>query len=101
MVVEDSSAGPAETAAFRIDFETWLESLPSNKQEFVTQLGKGETPSEVAQKYKLSRGRVSQIRTELAQSWEALQHDDTNSTSTQPKERHACATSCRLVSEDR
>jgi len=65
-------------AAFRIDFEEWLASLPPDKSELVNALSGGETPSEVAAARKLSRGRVSQIRKELAQSWEVLQCDDTN-----------------------
>jgi len=75
LVVEDSTAGPAEVAAFRIDFETWLEGLPSSKRKLVNQLVDGSTPSEVAAKQNLSRGRVSQIRNELAQSWDAMQSD--------------------------
>ena len=78
VVVEDASSGPAEVAAFRIDFEEWLASLPPDKSELVNALSGGETPSEVAAARKLSRGRVSQIRKELAQSWEVLQCDDTN-----------------------
>jgi hypothetical protein len=72
-LVEHRQAGPAETAAVRIDFAQWLRSLDERQQMIADALGRGEEPSQIAQLLGLSRGRVSQLRHGLRQSWEAFQ----------------------------
>jgi hypothetical protein len=70
ILVEDRHATPADVAASRIDFAAWLRSLSSRYRKIATTLAAGETTSKVAQMFRLSRGRVSQLRRELCESWQ-------------------------------
>lgn len=72
-LVEDRHAGPAETAAARIDMAAWLRSLGGKKRQIAQTLAKGERTGKVAAKYGLTAGRVSQLRRELEESWEEYQ----------------------------
>ncbi len=60
---------PAKIAAFRIDFEQWLESLNSRQREIVELLILGNTTQETAEKIGCTSGNVSQYRRRLAVSW--------------------------------
>jgi len=73
VLVEDRHAGPAETAAARIDVAAWFRSLGRTKRRIAQTLARGETTGKVAQTFSLSAGRVSQLRRELAESWETFQ----------------------------
>jgi DNA-directed RNA polymerase specialized sigma24 family protein len=70
VLVEDRSAGPAEIAAARIDVAAWLCSLSPRSRRIAKALAMGETTTDVAQKFNVSRPRVSQFREELKASWE-------------------------------
>ena len=54
---------------FRIDFPRWLASLSPLNQETAQLLASGHSTNEVAQRFSISAGRVSQIRRELSNSW--------------------------------
>lgn len=69
IVVEDRQAGPADVAACRIDVADWLGTLSRRKRKIATTLASGETTKAAAKRHKVSAGRVSQIRRELAESW--------------------------------
>jgi hypothetical protein len=71
-LVEDRHAGPAETASARIDFSTWLDTLPQPKRAIALALVEGERTEEVARQFCRSEGRISQIRHELQRSWYAF-----------------------------
>ena len=73
MLLEDPKAGPADTAAARIDFGTWLRSLPRRQRWIALTLASGETTKAAARKFRVSPGRISQVRKELAASWNAFQ----------------------------
>ena len=70
ILVEDPTCTPAELAASRLDFDDWLRCLPRHKQRVASTLASGETTSETAKKFKVTPGRVSQLRRELAESWD-------------------------------
>jgi hypothetical protein len=72
-LVEDKHAGPADTAAARIDVAAWLRSLGRKNGRIAKLLASGEGTGAVARKFGLSPGRISQLRTELQQSWLAMQ----------------------------
>lgn len=82
-IVEDRTAGPADTARVRIDFTAWLDSLKRRDRRIAESLAVGDRTGEVAQKFGISEGRVSQLRRELAASWEAFQ--DENGTESKEK----------------
>jgi hypothetical protein len=73
VLVEDRQAGPAETAAARIDVGAWLRSLGRKKSRIAKTLAKGERTKNVARIFGLSEGRISQLRTELRDSWDGFQ----------------------------
>ena len=74
-LVEDRRAGPAETAAARMDLAAWLCTLSKRNRQIAKALSVGETTAAVAQKFSLSPGRVSQLRDWLRQHWEQFQGD--------------------------
>ena len=69
MAVEDRRASPAELAAFRVDFAAWLKGLSRRNRRLVLALARGEGTGRVARLFRLSAGRVSQLRREFADSW--------------------------------
>jgi hypothetical protein len=64
---------PAELAAIRIDFASWLAQLPNRRRQIALCLASGERTSAVAQQYSLSSARISQIRQELSVDWRLFQ----------------------------
>jgi hypothetical protein len=70
VIVEDRRAGPAETAAARIDLREWFRSLPKRTRRMALALARGESTQDVAHCFAVSPGRVSQLRRQLSQSWE-------------------------------
>jgi hypothetical protein len=76
ILVEDRHAGPAETAAARIDIGDWFASLPKRSRRIAKALGNGERTKEVAKRFGVSAGRVSQVRTELKAAWELFVAED-------------------------
>jgi hypothetical protein len=76
LVVEDRRAGPAEVAITRIDFRSWLRSLPRRLRKVATTLATGESTSAAAKQFAVSQGRISQIRKELYRSWFRFQGDE-------------------------
>ena len=76
ILVEDRRATPADVAASRIDFAAWLRSLSKRYRKIAMALAVGETTAKVAKMFRLSRGRVSQLRRELLESWQVFQGID-------------------------
>jgi DNA-directed RNA polymerase specialized sigma24 family protein len=72
-VVEDQSTPVPEQAAFRVDFPAWLKQHLPPKRRVAEALALGYTTGEVATRFALSSGRVSQMRREFEQSWEEYQ----------------------------
>ena len=75
-VVEDKTAGPADIARTRIDFSDWLDTLKRRDRRIALKLAEGEKTSDVAKRFKVSEGRVSQLRRELAASWRRFVGDE-------------------------
>ena len=69
VLIEDRRAGPAETAAFRIDFPAWLKTLSKRDRKIAWKLALGETTRHVARLFRVSDARISQLRRELERSW--------------------------------
>ena len=76
ILVEDRRAGPAVTAITRIDFAAWLKGLPRRLRSIATFLSRGETTTAAAKRFRLSQGRVSQIRKELFLAWHRFQGEE-------------------------
>ena len=77
ILVEDRQAGPADTAAARIDVSAWLMSLTHRHRTVAIALARGEATAAVAEMCGMTPGRVSQLRKELRQSWNLFQRTGT------------------------
>ena len=75
VIVVDRQTSVPDQVAFRIDVPQWLATLTQRARTIATDLATGWTTSEVARKYHLSDGRVSQIRRELFESWQKFHGD--------------------------
>ena len=73
IVVENHRVGPAEIAACRIDFASWLRLLPRRLRKIALLLAQGETTSDAAKKFSVTPARISQLRLWLKESWDAFQ----------------------------
>ena len=76
VLVEDRHAGPAATACARLDMDAWYKSLPVRHRRVAQYLSLGNRTADAAKKFKVSAGRISQLRRELAESWRKFVGDE-------------------------
>jgi len=62
IVVQDWRSTPAEIAAVRIDFADWLKTLSNRDRQIAERMATGETTANAARIFRVSRGRISQLR---------------------------------------
>jgi hypothetical protein len=72
-LVESKAAGPAETAAAKIDIGDWFSRMTSRDQEIANFLAVGNTTGETARQFEVSPGRISQKRREYQRDWREFQ----------------------------
>ncbi len=77
VLIEDRRAGPAEIAACRIDFESWLRLLPRRRRKIALALASGETTTAAAKKFGVTAARISQLRQWLKRTWDEFQGEAT------------------------
>jgi hypothetical protein len=70
VLADSRRATPADMAALRIDFGDWLQTLSLRDRRLAHALARGEETGCVAQMFRLTAGRVSQLRRELYRSWQ-------------------------------
>jgi len=75
VLIEDRHAGPAQTAAARIDIGQWFASLPRKKRRIAESLATGMTTKAAARRFRLSAGRISQLRRLFLESWADFQSE--------------------------
>jgi len=76
-VVQDTRSAPvSDIVAFRVDFADWLKSLRRRDRRIAESLAVGNRTGDVAKRFNVSAGRVSQLRRELAESWRAFVGDE-------------------------
>jgi hypothetical protein len=68
-LTDNAVTPPPDAAAFRVDFPRWLRTLSSRDRQLAEELMLGERPHETAERFGMSRARVSQLRRELSQNW--------------------------------
>ena len=71
-VVEDTTTPVPDQAAFRCDFPAWLRNQKRRNRRIAEALSLGHTTADVARRFRVSAGRVSQLRGELHDSWLAF-----------------------------
>jgi len=59
-----------EQACFRLDFPAWLRSLPRRDRRLVKGMALGHRTLDLARRFRLSAGRVSQLRREFKRDWD-------------------------------
>ena len=74
-VVEDHRTPIPDQVAFRCDFPAWLDTLSRRNRRIAESLAVGHTTGEVAHRFRVSPGRVSQLRAELHRSWQEYQSE--------------------------
>ena len=85
-VVADRRAPIPEQVCFRIDFPVWLGRLTARQRKIVRALAIGHRPGEVARRFRISPARISQLRQEFFDSWQAF-HGDAELSSTELAKR--------------
>jgi len=75
ILIPDRTCTPAELAASRLDFPAWLDTLGRRDRKVALKLAEGEKTGDVARRFGLSEGRVSQLRRELAENWKRFVGD--------------------------
>lgn len=68
------NAPPSETVPFFVDYEDWLSRWDKRNRRIVEALAVGGTTGEVAEEFKVTAGRVSQLRRAFEQDWAEFQH---------------------------
>jgi len=76
LLIEDRHAGPAATACARLDIDSWFKSLPYRHRRIAQYLSLGNRTGDAARKFRVSNGRISQLRRELAESWNDFTGDN-------------------------
>ena len=74
-LVVDKRATVVDQVAAKMDVGAWFGTLTQRNQEIAKDLACGFTTSEVAAKYGVTAGRISQLRRKLAESWAAFQQE--------------------------
>ncbi len=69
ILVEDRHCGPFDIVRTKLDFAAWLRSLPIKLRRIAKTLASGQRTGDVARKFGLTDGRISQMRSELLASW--------------------------------
>ena len=74
-LAENTQSEVPDQAAFRIDFPRWRRRFGARKGRVLDALMVGEGTSSVAECFGLSEARVSQMRREFRDNWEAFHSD--------------------------
>ncbi|HEV3168050.1 MAG TPA: hypothetical protein VGZ22_28870 [Isosphaeraceae bacterium] len=69
--IADRRAAIPDIVATKLDFASWLLTRSERDRQVCLALASGAATSEVAEQFKISAARVSQIRCEARASWEA------------------------------
>jgi hypothetical protein len=72
-LADNTRSAVPEQAAFRLDFPRWRSSLQRRDRRVLDALAGGERTADAARRFKLSPGRISQLRREYEEGWEQFQ----------------------------
>jgi hypothetical protein len=74
-LVEDKRASVPDQVAAKLDVGAWFATLTRKMRQIAKDLAFGCSTSEVAKKYGVTPGRISQLRRTLEESWAAFQEE--------------------------
>jgi hypothetical protein len=72
-LTDNTKSAVPEQVAFRVDFPRWRASLRRRDRKVLDALASGERTADAARRFRISPGRVSQLRREFEQGWEEFQ----------------------------
>jgi hypothetical protein len=75
-ITNNHSTPIPEQVHFRIEFPRWLRAQTLRNRQIAEALSVGYTTAEVARQFRISSGRVSQLRREFCASWNRLTGDN-------------------------
>jgi hypothetical protein len=78
LLVEDKRASVPDQVAAKLDVGAWFATLTQRMKRIAKDLAYGCSTSEVAEKYAVTPGRISQLRRTLEESWVAFQQEATS-----------------------
>ena len=61
-----------DLAHVRVELPRWLMRMSARNRRFVARAAEGNTTSDLARMFQISKPRISQLRRELASSWKAF-----------------------------
>lgn len=73
LLADDKKASVEEQVAARMDVAAWFATLTKRMRQIAKDLAFGFSTSEVAKKYGVTAGRISQLRRYFEESWLAFQ----------------------------
>ena len=71
-VKDNTETPPPDQAAFRLDFPAWLKTLTARNRMVAETLAVGHSAKDVAERFNLSQGRVTQLRQQFMDEWEVF-----------------------------
>jgi DNA-directed RNA polymerase specialized sigma24 family protein len=74
-LADNTRSAVPEQAAFRVDFPRWRASLRRRDRKVLDSLAGGERTEDAARRFRISPGRVSQLRREFERGWEEFQQN--------------------------
>lgn len=70
--LQDNRQTPVpDQAAFRIDFRAWLRSLSPRERRMIRAMSRNERTKDLSKQFELSPARISQMRRQFHDEWEA------------------------------
>jgi hypothetical protein len=69
---DNTQTPPDEQAAFRVDFPAWVRRRSDRDRRIIGEMMLGERTRDVAARFGLTPGRVSQLRREFFDDWAAF-----------------------------
>jgi hypothetical protein len=74
-LVADKRASIPDQVAAKLDVRAWFGTLTKHMKSIAKDLAVGYSTSEVAHKYGVTAGRISQLRRTLEESWMIFQQE--------------------------
>jgi hypothetical protein len=68
-LTENTVSEVPDQVCFRIDYPAWLRTMDQKKRRITNAMALGHRTLDLSHRFKLSQGRISQLRQELRQSW--------------------------------
>jgi hypothetical protein len=65
-----------EQVAFRFDFPAWMTTYDQRRRDIIAGMASGERTTDLAERFRISPARISQMRLEFFLSWESFGADE-------------------------